>query len=70
MQGGQDSERGIIPRVAEIVMGAIESKQRGDPLKAKTQYSVNLSYLEIYNEKVIISNPRMFEQYSQLRAGV
>jgi len=69
MQGGQDSERGIIPRVAEIVMGAIESKQRGDPLKAKTQYSVTLSYLEIYNEKVypILS---MFEQYSQLRAGV
>lgn len=54
MQGGADTERGIIPRVAEMVMEYIAAKQKGDPLKAKTQYSVSLSYLEIYNEKVCV----------------
>lgn len=46
MMGGEGSQRGIIPRLCESLFERVESAA------SDISYSVEVSYLEIYNEKV------------------
>lgn len=48
MMGGADDQRGIIPRLCEELFSRMEST----PSEEHKEYSVEVSYLEIYNEKV------------------
>lgn len=48
MMGGEGDQRGIIPRLCEALFTRIEDPEAS----ANMDYSVEVSYLEIYNEKV------------------
>jgi hypothetical protein len=64
MMGGEGDQRGIIPRLCEDLFSRIESPERS----ANVDYSVEVSYLEIYNEKVCFLSPNPCAVSSSRRA--
>ena len=48
MMGSQGDQRGIIPRLCEELFQKIEATPSGEHI----EFGVEVSYLEIYNEKV------------------
>lgn len=51
MMGGAGTERGVIPRLCEALFTTISARGEG------TEFSLEVSYLEIYNEKVLVLSP-------------
>lgn len=45
--GGSPDQRGMIPRLCDTLFGRIQQQERSNLI-----YKVEVSYMEIYNEKV------------------